>query len=32
MAYTGHNVARLRCKTGLMTDLVDFGVTTKAED
>ena len=32
MAYTGHNIAKLRCKTGVMTNLVDFGVTTKVED
>jgi hypothetical protein len=32
MAYGGENLAKLKCKTGVLTTLVDFGITTKAED
>jgi hypothetical protein len=32
MKYVGHNIAKMRCKDGIITKLVDFGVTTRIED
>ena len=32
MAYGNENLARLKCKTGVISNLVDFGITAKSED
>lgn len=32
MKPSGHNLAKLRCSSGVMTELIDFGVTTRIED
>ena len=32
MKFSGHNIARPRCRTGVISELIDFGVTTRIED